>query len=176
MQIDSNECRAAPSGVETSRTAVGADAALLCSGKHHNKRVACRLTRAGLTHFAILVLNIGNRPLQGLNGPVGLKVIQQVCVCVAALARANPALPLAAGACSERSHSSRLVSQRLPRRLNRRVLHPLAARCFRLPRATPNQAEGGKEERRSMVFIVLVFAKCSFQKAAPRYNEESSLT
>lgn len=30
--------------LETSRTAVGADAALLCSRKHHNKRIACRLT------------------------------------------------------------------------------------------------------------------------------------
>lgn len=110
-----------------------------------SQQARCVQTDAHM-HITILVSSEGIRPFEHLNEAARLNVMA-VGVYVTALACRSPALPLAAGACSERSYSSRLVSQWLPWSLNHRVLHSLVARCFRLPRATPNQTEGRKKVR-----------------------------
>lgn len=105
-----------------------------------------RSASAACLGFAMFVSSQGKKAsFKHLNEPVGRLKVIAAGVCVTALARANSALPLAAGVCSERSYSSRLVSQWLPWRLNHRVLHSVVAGCFRLPRAMPSQTEGRKK-------------------------------
>lgn len=129
-----------------------------------SQQARCVQTDAHMPHASY---NFSVRPFEHLNEAVRLDV-RAAGVYVTESACPNPALPLAAGVCSERSYSSRLVSHWLPWSLNQRVLHSLVARCFRLPRATPNQTDGRKKSEDPITFThVFLLIKCGFQKEAP---------